>query len=158
MGISHVYNHALERAVPGRHIQAVAFKVLSNVGLFTPAAIATSFSTLSILEYGMQAGLPCAKGKILRDLPETWLAGGTYWPFVTFALFRFAPVGHRPIWGALAGATWNTFLAHQANKSNSAPPAHSALPRFAWEKIYVTQAPTEEGTDHPFAVVKLSTM
>jgi hypothetical protein len=135
--MSHVYNHALERALPGKHIQAVVLKIFSNVGLLTPAVIAGSFTTLALLEHGTETGLPYARTKVVQHLPDTWMAGAAYWPFVSFALFRVVPVGYRAPWGSIAAAMWNTYLSHQAYKPTSLPPAHSALHGMALTKLRI---------------------
>jgi len=109
---AHCQYWLLEKLFAGNSTQSVVKKVLFSA-CQAPISIALTFSTIQLLQGN---GLAGAKKKVLADVPSTWLAGTIVWPAIMGMNFKYVPINHRPLVGAVAGSFWNVYIAYQANK------------------------------------------
>ncbi|CAF3783696.1 unnamed protein product [Rotaria sp. Silwood1] len=91
----------------------IAKKMLTNT-LLAPIGISLVFTSVSLLK---GQSFREARIKVKTDMPQTFLAGTCYWPFISFINFRFIPLDYRPFVGSLAGAIWNIYISSVANKT-----------------------------------------
>jgi hypothetical protein len=111
---SHLQYQLLEVVAAGTSNRAVLTKVA--IGAITaPLSISMTFSSI-----GLQKGhtFQQIKEKIQRDVPDTWMTGACYWPFIMTMNFKFVSLANRPLVGSLAGSFWSVYMAYQANKKS----------------------------------------
>lgn len=100
-----------EHFIPGRSGAAIAKKMAINIGT-APIGIS---STFYLTNYFQGHGHDRAIERIRNDMPQTYVTGAFYWPFVSFFNLRYMKVEHRPIVGSIAGALWNIYISAKAN-------------------------------------------
>ncbi|CAF0778620.1 unnamed protein product [Didymodactylos carnosus] len=91
--------------------------MLTN-SLLAPINISLVFTSIILLQ---GHSLRVARTKIKNDMPETFLVGSCYWPFVSYINFRFIPLDYRPMIGSVAGAIWNIYMSSAANNPKLNP-------------------------------------
>jgi protein Mpv17 len=101
----------LEMLVPGRSVRAVATKVAINATLFAPLNLSVVLGVPALL----QQKSPEEVAYVLRNkLPELWINGSFYWPFVHAALMSVVPLPLRPLLMNAAGLGWNVYVCFKA--------------------------------------------
>ncbi|CAF0855707.1 unnamed protein product [Didymodactylos carnosus] len=104
----------VERLFPGKQGIQIAKKMLTNT-LMGPVGISLAFTSIGLLK---GQSFEEIKLKIVHHMPQTFLLGNCYWPFVSFINFRYIPLNYRPFLGTFAGMFWNIYVSTIANKDN----------------------------------------
>lgn len=107
----HVYFPLLAKTVPGTSMPRVLARVGLDQVLGSPISISLIFGAAAVLQ-GRVDTLPT---RLEEQMPATWRAGASYWPFVHAVNFRLVPVPHQALVAHVASVWWNAVLSYRAN-------------------------------------------
>jgi hypothetical protein len=107
------FSHRLnEHLFPGRSNRAILKKIAFS-GVTSIVSISLLFTGVALFS---GKTLTDAKHRIVKDLPQTYIAGSIYWPVVSAFNIRMLPLDYRPAVQSVMAAIWNVYLSWQANK------------------------------------------
>eukprot|EP01099_Mayorella_cantabrigiensis_P002925 TRINITY_DN2315_c0_g1_i1.p1 TRINITY_DN2315_c0_g1~~TRINITY_DN2315_c0_g1_i1.p1 ORF type:complete len:189 (+),score=28.91 TRINITY_DN2315_c0_g1_i1:72-638(+) len=115
----HRYLLALEAAIPGTSVPALAKKVLFDQTCCAPFVISSFLSWMSIFSGG---SLSDASQKIQRDLWPTLKLNWLIWPTAQAINFGFVPIQHRIVYIGSVSILWNTIMSYmEARHTHNLP-------------------------------------
>ena len=88
-------------------------KVLVDQLLFAPASLVFYFSTMTIMEHGLDTEL--IKKKLHNSGWSSLLTNWCVWPFIQLFNFKYVKVQHRLLMVNVIAIFWNTFLSFKNN-------------------------------------------
>jgi Mpv17 / PMP22 family len=104
------YYPRLNALLPGQSIDRVVGRVLIDQLVGSPITLVLTFGAASLMR-GTPERFPTL---VQEQFVPAWTAGASYWPFIHFFNFKFAPIAHQPLVAHVASVYWNMILSHKA--------------------------------------------